>query len=85
MAQIQQHMGNAGLPQDFGTQTYEQQVVELEKRGEDAAAGGVPGGHGAGGGRVSPPLSPFPHQRLRGFAARRGRARCTCASTTTPC
>nr|AHA15372.1 LGP2 [Cairina moschata] len=32
MAQIQQHMGTAGLPQDFGTQTYEQQVVELEKR-----------------------------------------------------
>lgn len=59
MAQIQQHMGNAGLPQDFGTQTYEQQVVELEKRGEDAAAGGVPGGHGAGGGRVSPPLVPI--------------------------
>ncbi|XP_032058810.1 probable ATP-dependent RNA helicase DHX58 [Aythya fuligula] len=32
MAQIQQHMGTTGLPQDFGTQTYEQQVVELEKR-----------------------------------------------------
>lgn len=82
--QIQQHMEMAGLPQDFGTQTYEQQVVELEKRGEEAAAGGA-GGNGAGGGRVSPPRSPFPRQRRRGFVARRGCARCTCASTTTLC
>ncbi|NXL91300.1 DHX58 helicase, partial [Alectura lathami] len=31
MAQIQEHMGMSGLPQDFGTQTYEQRIVELEK------------------------------------------------------
>ncbi|NXI62026.1 DHX58 helicase, partial [Anseranas semipalmata] len=32
MAQIQQHMEMFGLPQDFGTQTYEQRIVELEKK-----------------------------------------------------
>ncbi|KAM9255182.1 ATP-dependent RNA helicase DHX58 [Cariama cristata] len=32
MEQIQQHMELRGLPQDFGTQVYEQHIVELEKR-----------------------------------------------------
>ncbi|NXF34450.1 DHX58 helicase, partial [Nyctibius bracteatus] len=32
MEQIQQHMEMPGLPQDFGTQIYEQRIVELEKR-----------------------------------------------------
>ncbi|NXC41420.1 DHX58 helicase, partial [Penelope pileata] len=32
MAQIQWHMEVPGLPQDFGTQVYEQHIVELEKR-----------------------------------------------------
>ncbi|XP_074705794.1 ATP-dependent RNA helicase DHX58 isoform X2 [Strix aluco] len=32
MEQIQQHMEMPGLPQDFGTQIYEQRVVELEKK-----------------------------------------------------
>ncbi|NXQ91100.1 DHX58 helicase, partial [Nyctibius grandis] len=32
MKQIQQHMETPGLPQDFGTQIYEQRIVELEKR-----------------------------------------------------
>ncbi|NXI48139.1 DHX58 helicase, partial [Galbula dea] len=32
MEQIQQYMGMPDLPQDFGTQTYEQRIVELEKR-----------------------------------------------------
>ncbi|XP_042643176.1 probable ATP-dependent RNA helicase DHX58 [Tyto alba] len=32
MEQIQQHMETPGLPQDFGTQIYEQRIVELEKR-----------------------------------------------------
>ncbi|XP_013801852.2 ATP-dependent RNA helicase DHX58 [Apteryx mantelli] len=31
MDQIQQYMGTPGLPQDFGTQIYEQRIVELEK------------------------------------------------------
>nr|XP_013801852.1 PREDICTED: probable ATP-dependent RNA helicase DHX58 [Apteryx mantelli mantelli] len=31
MDQIQQYMGSPGLPQDFGTQIYEQRIVELEK------------------------------------------------------
>ncbi|NXW43716.1 DHX58 helicase, partial [Nyctiprogne leucopyga] len=31
MEQIQQHMEVPGLPQDFGTQIYEQRIVELEK------------------------------------------------------
>ncbi|NXN23735.1 DHX58 helicase, partial [Nycticryphes semicollaris] len=32
MRQIQQYMGMPNLPQDFGTQVYEQRIVELEKR-----------------------------------------------------
>ncbi|NWH81444.1 DHX58 helicase, partial [Piaya cayana] len=32
MERIQQHMEAPGLPRDFGTQTYEQRVMELEKR-----------------------------------------------------
>ncbi|NXG88694.1 DHX58 helicase, partial [Stercorarius parasiticus] len=32
MRQIQQYMEMPGLPQDFGTQVYEQHIVELEKR-----------------------------------------------------
>ncbi|CAM9836966.1 unnamed protein product [Bubo scandiacus] len=32
MEQIQQHMEMPGLPQDFGTQIYEQRIVELEKK-----------------------------------------------------
>ncbi|NXO15031.1 DHX58 helicase, partial [Oriolus oriolus] len=32
MVQIQQHMEKPDLPQDFGTQIYEQRIVELEKR-----------------------------------------------------
>ncbi|NXI79480.1 DHX58 helicase, partial [Rhipidura dahli] len=32
MVQIQQYMEKPGLPQDFGTQIYEQRIVELEKR-----------------------------------------------------
>ncbi|NWY70517.1 DHX58 helicase, partial [Erithacus rubecula] len=32
MMQIQQFMGEPDLPQDFGTQIYEQRIVELEKR-----------------------------------------------------
>ncbi|NXL46431.1 DHX58 helicase, partial [Podilymbus podiceps] len=32
MKQIQQYMEMPGLPQDFGTQVYEQHIVELEKR-----------------------------------------------------
>ncbi|NXM80084.1 DHX58 helicase, partial [Oenanthe oenanthe] len=32
MVQIQQFMGEPDLPQDFGTQIYEQRIVELEKR-----------------------------------------------------
>ncbi|NXX20156.1 DHX58 helicase, partial [Podargus strigoides] len=32
MEQIQQYLGMPDLPQDFGTQTYEQRIVELEKR-----------------------------------------------------
>ncbi|NWU55536.1 DHX58 helicase, partial [Dromas ardeola] len=32
MRQIQQYMEIPGLPQDFGTQVYEQRIVELEKR-----------------------------------------------------
>ncbi|KAM6233818.1 ATP-dependent RNA helicase DHX58 isoform 2-T2 [Spheniscus humboldti] len=32
MEQIQQYMEMPGLPQDFGTQIYEQRIVELEKR-----------------------------------------------------
>ncbi|KAM6107913.1 ATP-dependent RNA helicase DHX58 [Pterocles gutturalis] len=31
MEQIQQHMEMPSLPQDFGTQTYEQRIVEVEK------------------------------------------------------
>lgn len=37
MAQIQQFMDEPDLPRDFGTQIYEQRIVELEKRGEGAA------------------------------------------------
>lgn len=36
MEQIQQYMEMPGLPQDFGTQIYEQRIMELEKRGEEA-------------------------------------------------
>lgn len=36
MAQIQQYMEMPTLPQDFGTQIYEQRIVEVEKRGEEA-------------------------------------------------
>ncbi|XP_062451556.1 ATP-dependent RNA helicase DHX58 [Rhea pennata] len=32
MDQIQQYMGTPSLPQDFGTQIYEQRIVELEKK-----------------------------------------------------
>ncbi|NXS84075.1 DHX58 helicase, partial [Erpornis zantholeuca] len=32
MVQIQQYMGKPDLPQDFGTQIYEQRIVELEKK-----------------------------------------------------
>ncbi|NXH80046.1 DHX58 helicase, partial [Edolisoma coerulescens] len=32
MVRIQQHMEKADLPRDFGTQIYEQRIVELEKR-----------------------------------------------------
>ncbi|XP_025971571.2 ATP-dependent RNA helicase DHX58 [Dromaius novaehollandiae] len=32
MDQIQRYMGTPGLPQDFGTQIYEQRIVELEKK-----------------------------------------------------
>ncbi|KFQ21043.1 putative ATP-dependent RNA helicase DHX58, partial [Mesitornis unicolor] len=32
MEQIQQYMGTPGLPQDFGTQLYEQRIVEVERR-----------------------------------------------------
>ncbi|NWV58173.1 DHX58 helicase, partial [Daphoenositta chrysoptera] len=32
MVQIQQHMEKPNLPRDFGTQIYEQRIVELEKR-----------------------------------------------------
>ncbi|NWI27105.1 DHX58 helicase, partial [Sula dactylatra] len=32
MEQIQQYMEMPGLPQDFGTQNYEQRIMELEKR-----------------------------------------------------
>ncbi|XP_037267138.1 LOW QUALITY PROTEIN: ATP-dependent RNA helicase DHX58 [Falco biarmicus] len=35
MEQIQQYMEMPGLPQDFGTQIYEQHIVELEKRGAE--------------------------------------------------
>ncbi|NXK13279.1 DHX58 helicase, partial [Herpetotheres cachinnans] len=35
MEQIQQYMEMPGLPQDFGTQIYEQRIVELEKRGAE--------------------------------------------------
>lgn len=34
MEQIQQFMELPNLPQDFGTQVYEQRIVELENRGE---------------------------------------------------
>lgn len=34
MEQIQRYMGIPSLPQDFGTQLYEQRIVELENRGE---------------------------------------------------
>ena len=37
MERIQQYMEMPGLPQDFGTQVYEQRIVELEKRGEEVA------------------------------------------------
>lgn len=33
-----------GLPQDFGTQLYEQRIVELENRGEELAQVRVLGG-----------------------------------------
>ncbi|XP_040473053.1 probable ATP-dependent RNA helicase DHX58 isoform X1 [Falco naumanni] len=35
MEQIQQYMEMPGLPQNFGTQIYEQHIVELEKRGAE--------------------------------------------------
>ncbi|XP_009992497.1 PREDICTED: probable ATP-dependent RNA helicase DHX58, partial [Chaetura pelagica] len=35
MEQIQQYMGMPSLPQDFGTQIYEQHIVDLEKRGAE--------------------------------------------------
>ncbi|NWT04379.1 DHX58 helicase, partial [Mionectes macconnelli] len=38
MEQIHQHMEIPHLPQDFGTQIYEQRIVELEKTGEGAVA-----------------------------------------------
>lgn len=38
MEQIQQYMEMPSLPRDFGTQIYEQRIVELEKRGEEVAA-----------------------------------------------
>lgn len=41
--QIQQFMGTPDLPRDFGTQVYEQRIVELEKRGEGAAGRVWPG------------------------------------------
>lgn len=37
MEQIQQYMEMPNLPQDFGTQVYEQRIMELEKKGEEAA------------------------------------------------
>lgn len=37
MVRIQQFMGKPDLPRDFGTQIYEQRIVELEKRGEGRA------------------------------------------------
>ena len=49
MEQIQQYMEMPGLPQNFGTQIYEQHIVELEKRGEEAAGRvqqGRAGSHG---------------------------------------
>uniref|UniRef100_A0A8C3LAZ5 RNA helicase n=1 Tax=Chrysolophus pictus TaxID=9089 RepID=A0A8C3LAZ5_CHRPC len=36
MAQIQEHMEMPRLPQDFGTQVYEQRIVELEKRAAES-------------------------------------------------
>uniref|UniRef100_A0A8C5TU58 RNA helicase n=1 Tax=Malurus cyaneus samueli TaxID=2593467 RepID=A0A8C5TU58_9PASS len=36
MMQIQQYMQEPDLPQDFGTQIYEQRIVELEKRAAEA-------------------------------------------------
>ncbi|NWW93321.1 DHX58 helicase, partial [Rhynochetos jubatus] len=36
MEQIQQYMEMPGLPQDFGTQIYEQRIVELEKKAAEA-------------------------------------------------
>lgn len=44
MAQIQKHMEMPELPQNFGTQVYEQRIVELENRGEELAQVRVLGG-----------------------------------------
>lgn len=44
MAQIQEHMEMPELPQNFGTQVYEQRIVELENRGEELAQVRVLGG-----------------------------------------
>lgn len=44
MEQIQQYMEMPALRRDFGTQIYEQRIVELEKRGEEAL---VPQGRAA--------------------------------------
>lgn len=37
MMRIHQFMQKPALPRDFGTQIYEQRIVELEKRGECGA------------------------------------------------
>ncbi|NXJ79690.1 DHX58 helicase, partial [Trogon melanurus] len=39
MERVQQHLEMPNLPQDFGTQTYEQRVVELEKRAAETFSG----------------------------------------------
>lgn len=46
------------LPQNFGTQVYEQRIVELENRGEELAQVRVLGGDGLAGRDVTS-LSPF--------------------------
>lgn len=55
MEQVQDHLEMPELGRDFGTQTYEQQVVELSKTGEKAwespALGGGAQPLGAGPGR----------------------------------
>lgn len=84
------------LSRDFGTQTYEQQVVELSKTGEKArevpafrgrgpaCGGGVSAGMEPGGGAAQTPRPPWV-QRPRPGSRSGERMRFTCGATTTHC